>query len=226
MKSAEVALSEARSEAGRHLNAAGDGGVTRGVAHAGGATIPWSEVLALGPTHSFTGKRGRDQGGFFLPPIAGTAFSRYLSAAAQVSEVEVDTRLGRVRVLRTHFAASIGRIYTPALARSQAEGGLVQGIGYALYEERRLDLRDGRVTSGNLEDYRLCGIGDVGELHVEFLPGGFEKVRGKGVGIGELCTLTPAACIANAVHAATRWRPRKLPMRPDRVLAGLAEVQP
>lgn len=194
--------------------------VAGGVAHRDGK-LGWAEILELGPTISATGKRGRDPGGYFLPPILNTAIGRYLTAAVQVSEVEVDTRLGRVRVLQSHVAMNVGRIYSPQLARSQVEGGLIQGIGYALYEERRLDPRHGTLLTGNLEDYRLCGLGDIGEIDVAFLPGGFENARGGGVGIGELCTLAPAATIANAVYDATGWRPTKIPLRPDRVLEGV-----
>lgn len=195
--------------------------IAGGVEHDGGQ-LTWIELLEVAPAISVTGKRGRDQGGFVLPPIADLAFSRYLCAAVQISEVEVDTRLGRVRVLRSACGVNVGKIYSPVLARSQAEGGLIQGIGYALYEERRLDPRHGKLLTGGLEDYRLCGIGDIGEIEVEFLPGGFEKVRGQGVGVGELATLAPAATIANAVYDATGWRPTQIPLRPDRVLAGLA----
>jgi xanthine dehydrogenase YagR molybdenum-binding subunit len=194
--------------------------VPGGVAHRDGK-LGWAEILELGPTISATGKRGRDKGGFFLPPIQNVAIGRYLAAGIQVSEIEVDTRLGRVRVLQSHVAMSVGHIYSPTLARSQVEGGLIQGIGYALYEERRLDPRHGTVLTGNLEDYRLCGMGDIGEIHVEFLPGGFENAKGGGVGLGELCTLPVAATIANAVYDATRWRPTQIPLRPDRVLAGV-----
>jgi len=187
----------------------------------GNTKVTWDELLAIGPTITTTGKRGRDSGGFVTPPVDGAAIGRYLSAAVQISEVEVDTRLGRVRVLQTHAGFSVGKIYSPVLARSQAEGGIVQGIGYAFYEERRLDPRHGTLLTGGLEDYRLPGLGDIGDIHVEFVPGGFDKVRGQAVGIGELCTLAPAATLANAVHDATGWRPRSLPLRPDRVLAGV-----
>lgn len=194
--------------------------VEGGVAHRDG-THTWEQLLELGPTISVTGKRGRDAGGFFLPPVQGAALGRYLAAAVQISEVEVDMRLGRVRMVQTHMAANIGHIYSPTLARSQAEGGIVQGIGYALFEERRIDPRHGTLLTGNLEDYRVCGLGDVGEIHVEFLPGGFENAQGNGVGIGELCTLAPSATIANAVFDATGWRPKRIPLRPDRVLEGV-----
>lgn len=195
--------------------------VAGGIQHREGLT-PWAEVFELAPPLSATGKRGRDRGGFFLPPMMGIAVGRYLSSALQISEVEVDTRLGRVRLLRTIAGFAIGRVYSPMLARSQAEGGLVQGIGYTLCEERRLDPRDGRVLSGNLEDYRLPGLADVGEIDVHFVPGSFEDVIGLGIGVAEIVTLTPGATIANAVRDATLWRPTKIPLRPDRVLAGLA----
>jgi xanthine dehydrogenase YagR molybdenum-binding subunit len=189
----------------------------------GGALTRWAEILEVAPKITTTGKRGRDKGGFFLPPIMDTAIGRYLSAGVQISEVEVDTRLGRVRVLRTHAAYSVGTIYSPKLARSQAEGGIVQGIGYALFEERRLDPRSGALLTGGLEDYRVCGIADIGEIEVEFLPGGYDNVRGGGVGIGELCTLPVAATLANAVHHATGWRPTRIPLRPDLVLEGVRQ---
>lgn len=186
--------------------------------------VPWSEVLAVAPAITTTGKRKRDQGGYFLPPVAGLAIGRHLGAGAQITELEVDTRLGRVRVLRAVAGLSIGKVHSPTLARSQVEGGMIQGLSFALYEERRLDPRDGTLLTGGLEDYRVCGLGDVGALEVHFIPGGFEGVQGRGIGLGELCTLPPAASIANAVAHATGWRPTQIPLRPDRVLAGLASV--
>lgn len=194
-----------------------------GIRHSKGLT-EWAAVFELAPPLSATGKRGRDKGGFFLPPVGGVAVGRYLSSAVQISEVEVDTRLGRVRMIQTLAGYAIGKVYSPILARSQAEGGLVQGIGYSLCEERRLDPRDGRMLTGNLEDYRLPGLADIGELDVHFIPGSFEDVVGEGIGLAEIVTLTPGATIANAIRHATGWRPKQIPLRPDRVLAGLAAV--
>ena len=76
-------------------------------------------------------------------------------------EVEVDTWLGHVRVLNVHTGIAVGKIAAPELARSQAAGSVIQGIGYALYEAREVDPRSGHVLSGGLEDYRIPGIADT-----------------------------------------------------------------
>ncbi|MBW3670295.1 MAG: molybdopterin-dependent oxidoreductase, partial [Acidobacteria bacterium] len=77
-----------------------------------------------------------------------------------VAEVEVDTRLGKIRPLRVWSALAVGRIFVPALARSQVYGGVIQGLGYALYEAKQIDLRTGHNLTANLEDYKIPGIGD------------------------------------------------------------------
>lgn len=204
----------------KHFGLSGARAAAGGVAHSGGL-VPWKEVLAVSPTISVIGRRKRDEGGYFLPPMMGIAIEKALAGSVQVVEVEVDTRLGRLRVLRAWGGFGVGRIVSPALARSQAQGGIIQGISYALYEERRLDPRRGFLLSGGLEDYRIMGIGDLPEIHVHFDETGYEKIRGRSVGLGELVTLAPAAAIGNAVFHATGWRPHELPLRPDRVLQGV-----
>lgn len=204
----------------KHFGLTGARAGAGGVEHAGGK-VPWSEVLAISPKISVIGKRKRDEGGYFMPPAFGIAIEKALAGAVQVMEVEVDTRLGRLKVLRAWGGYGVGRIVSPELARSQAQGGIIQGISYALYEERRLDPQSGYLLSAGLEDYRIMGIGDVGEIHVHFDETGYEKIRGRSVGLGELVTLAPAAAIGNAVFHATGWRPHELPLRPDRVLQGV-----
>ena len=196
-----------------------------GVRHPGGL-VPWAEVLAAVKEPITTlGTRARDRGGWFVPPIVGgLAAGKYVAGAVHVFEVEVDTRLGRTRVLRSFTGVGAGKIMTPTLARSQVLGGVMQAISYALYEERRLDPRSGVLLTGGLEDYRLAGLGDVGEAEVHFEERGFENAGAGGVGLAELITLAPAAAIANAVYAATGFRPRELPIRPDRVLAGMVST--
>ncbi|MFJ4777614.1 molybdopterin-dependent oxidoreductase [Streptomyces sp. NPDC088762] len=170
-----------------------------------------------------TGRRPRDRRGFAVPffTMGGVAIGRGFTGSVQVAEVEVDTRLGRIRPLSVWSGIAAGRIHEDRLARSQCEGAVVQGLGYALYEERRVDPVTGRVLTDNLEDYRLPGIGDTPEITVHFHQEGFEHVPGGGVGLGEIATLPTAACLANAVRDATGWRPYDLPIRPDRLLEGL-----
>lgn len=171
-----------------------------------------------------TGRRPRDHRGFVTPlnlTMGGIAIGRGFTGSVQVAEVEVDTRLGRIRPLRVWSGIAAGRIHEDRLARSQCEGAVVQGVGYALFEERRTDPATGRVLTDNLEDYRVPGIGDTPEITVHFHQEGFEHVPGGGVGLGEIATLPTAAALANAVHDATGWRPYDMPIRPDRLLEGL-----
>jgi xanthine dehydrogenase YagR molybdenum-binding subunit len=157
-----------------------------------------------------------------LSVLQKVGVGRGYTGAVHVTEVEVDTALGKTRVVKVAAGIAAGRPAAPQLARSQCYGGVIQGIGYALYEHREVDTRSGIVLSAGLEDYRIPGIGDVPEIEVHFDKEGFEHVSGGGVGLGELCTLGVAASIGNAVYNATRWRPYDLPIRPDRLLGGLA----
>jgi xanthine dehydrogenase YagR molybdenum-binding subunit len=219
-------------------------GVPAGVEHPGGL-VPWSDVLAVAPELSAIGERGRDvrpwlvpfvleslarrrmfvrgRGGRLWPvpfSVGHTAVDRPRTTAMHVSEVEVDMLLGKVRVLRVWGALAAGRIVVPQLARSQCYGGVIQGIGFALYEQRQHDPLTGLVLTTSLEDYQIPGIGDVPEIDIRFFEQGFEHVRGAAVGLGELSTLAVAASIGNAVFHASGWRPRALPIRPSDVAAG------
>jgi xanthine dehydrogenase YagR molybdenum-binding subunit len=138
-----------------------------------------------------------------------------------VTEVEVDTRLGKIRPLRVWGGIATGRIFAPVLARSQCYGGVIQGLGYALYEQRQLDSKTGHTLSVNLEDYRIPGIGDIPEIEIEFLETGFDHAQGKGVGLSELSTLGVAASVGNAVFHATGWRPYHLPILPEHLVEGV-----
>src|SRR5262249_10842257 len=98
--------------------------------------------------------------------------------------------------------------------------GITQGLGFTLYEERRLDPRGGSLLTAGLEDYRIPGVGDIPEIDVHFLEEGFDHVTGRAVGMAELVILPVAPSICNAVAHATGFRPRELPLRPDRLLQG------
>src|SRR6185503_2831329 len=106
-----------------------------------------------------------------LRMMSGLSTGRGSTGAVHVAEVEVDTRLGRVRVNGVHAGFTVGRVAIPELALAQARGSIIQGIGYALYERREVDQPTGRILSAGLEDYRIAGIADVPEMTVHFDPG-------------------------------------------------------
>jgi xanthine dehydrogenase YagR molybdenum-binding subunit len=214
--------------------------------HAGankdGGDVPWADVIAAAPNLTARAERPKDhlrasRAGKPLEGVGlgGRVIARLLSwsskvgigagytGAVHISEVEVDTRLGRTRVLRAAAGIGAGRVAAPELARSQCYGGLIQGIGYALYEQRQDDTQRGHVLSASLEDYRIPGIADTPDIEIHFDEEGFEHVPGGGVGLGEISTLAVAASIGNAVHNATGWRPHELPIRPDRLLQGMSQ---
>jgi xanthine dehydrogenase YagR molybdenum-binding subunit len=211
-----------------------------GVTHADGH-IPWADAIASAPKLTVVADRPDDvaSASRAVRPWAGTGLAgraadrlgrwllnigtgRGYTGAVHMTQVEIDTLLGKARVLRVAAGIAAGRVAAPELARSQCYGGVIQGIGYALYEQRHDDPQSGIVLSAGLEDYRIPGIGDTPEIEVHFDEEGFEHVRGGGVGMGELSTLAVAASIGNAVHNATGWRPYDLPIRPDRLLEGVS----
>ncbi len=189
----------------------------------GGAVVPWSEVLAALPRMEAIGRRKTDEGGWYIPfVISGTAAGKALGAAVQVSEVVVDTRLGRAVVSKAWIGVACGKVVAPELAASQLRGAVIQGIGYALHEERRLCPNVGRVLTQGLEDYRIPGMGDVPPIDVYFAPYVFEHAEGGSIGMSEVATCPASPSIANAIRHATGWRPTDLPIRPERVWKGLS----
>lgn len=210
-----------------------------GIRYAGGV-LPWSEVIAgtddlrveakRPPDHSVLSRSapramaGAGVLGALFPVMmrlqGPLRIGRGYPGGVQVVEVEVDTKLGRTRVLRVHGGIAAGKLAVPELAAAQARGGIIQGVGFALYEERQFDLDTGLVLSANLEDYRIPGIADMPEIELHFDTEGYEHVPGGGVGLGEVATIPVAAAIANAVYDATGVRQYELPLRPDRVLLG------
>jgi xanthine dehydrogenase YagR molybdenum-binding subunit len=170
-----------------------------------------------------TATRGKDFRRRILPvTMREIQMGRGFSGAVHISEVEVDTRTGKVRALHVWGGIAVGRIVSHELARAQCEGSVIQGIGFALYEQRVLDPSTGHVLTANLEDYRIPQLGDTPEIDIHFHEHGWEHVPGGGIGLGEVATVGVAASIGNAIHHATGWRPLDLPVRPDRVLAGLS----
>ena len=149
--------------------------------------------------------------GFIFPNIGAYTFG------AQACEVEIDEVSGQVRVLRAWSAHDVGRAINPAQIEGQIEGGFVQGMGYALYEEMVWDA--GRVANPTLMDYKLPGVLDSPpEIHPIILEDPEPSGPFGAKGVGEPPLVGAAAVIANAVADAIGNRVRVLPMTPERVL--------
>ena len=121
-----------------------------------------------------------------------------------------------MRVLDYAAVVDCGRAVNPALARTQAEGGIVQGIGMALMEDVTYDAK-GRPMEDSFMQYRIPSRLDVGHLQVEF-EDSFEDLGPYGAkSIGEIVINTPSPAIAHAVYRATGAWQRELPITPQKV---------
>jgi xanthine dehydrogenase YagR molybdenum-binding subunit len=140
----------------------------------------------------------------------------------QFAEVDVDTETGFVTLKKVVAVHDCGLIIDRLTLESQINGGVIIGMGYALYEERVMDDLSGVVLNPNFETYKLSGIADVPEIEVVLL-----NMPERGViGIGEPSTVPTAGAIANAVANALGVRVPNLPITPAKVLAALGKVPP
>jgi len=138
----------------------------------------------------------------------------------QMADVSVDTETGIVKINKMVAIQDCGLIISPTQAKSQVLGAMIMGVSYSLYEEKVMDQATGVMLNTGMDNYRLAGLGDVGELVVHLMTGpGYDE---KGViGIGEPPTVSPGAAISNAVANAIGVRVPHLPLTPDRVLEAL-----
>jgi len=142
---------------------------------------------------------------------------------AQFAEVEVDVETGVVRVLRIVAAHDAGRIINPTLAESQLEGGIIQGLGYALFEERVLDRTNGLVMNPTMHDYKIPTMADIPRIEAFFVAGADPVANHTGArGIAEPPMIPTAPAIAAAVSDAIGTEVGEIPLTPWRVLAALA----
>jgi xanthine dehydrogenase YagR molybdenum-binding subunit len=139
---------------------------------------------------------------------------------AQMADVSVDVETGIVRINKIVAVQDCGLIIDLKTAESQVYGALIMGVCWALYEEKIMDAKTGRMLNPNMEFYRLAGIADIGELVVHMMTGKGYDERGV-IGLGEPPAVSPGAVISNAVANAIGVRVPYLPLTPDRVLAAL-----
>ncbi len=144
---------------------------------------------------------------------------------AQFAEVEVDTETGEIVVKKIVAAHDIGRPLNRKLVENQCHGGIMQGIGMALTEERIVDHNLGKVVNANLHDYKIPTASDTPEIEVIIADNIDTTANNLGVkGVGEPPIIPTAGAIANAVYNAIGVRLHDIPMTPDRVLMAILDA--
>ena len=145
------------------------------------------------------------------PSQPGPAF------ATHIVDVEVDVETGKVDVLGYTAIQDVGKAIHPSYAEGQIQGGVVQGIGWALNEEYVYN-DDGQLVNASLLDYRMPTSLDLPMIDTVMLevpnPGHPYGVRG----VGEVPIVPPAAAVANAIYDAIGIRMTELPMSPAKIL--------
>src|ERR687885_2331166 len=161
-------------------------------------------------------------------PITGRATSQPRGVggafATHVVDVEVDPDTGKVSILRYTAVQDVGRAIHPSYVEGQVQGGVAQGVGWALNEEYIYDQK-GRLDNPGFLDYRCPVASDLPMIETIMVevPNPAHPYGAKGVGEVNICP--PMAAIANAIDAAIGVRMAELPMSPPRVLAAMGKSE-
>ncbi|MBU1677755.1 MAG: xanthine dehydrogenase family protein molybdopterin-binding subunit [Bacteroidetes bacterium] len=177
-------------------------------------SLTWNQVASKieGSQITATGERIKDS------RINGV---RWWISGVQFADVSVDVETGDVKINKIVAVHDCGRPMDRLTLESQVHGGVIQGISYALYEDRILDRNTGIMVNPNLEQYKIAGSLDIPEIDCEIVDFNQSQNASGAVGIGEPATIPTSAAIANAIYNAIGVRVRELPMTPDRILNAL-----
>ena len=185
--------------------------------------LHFKDVLSRMRTEQITATASRsdDYGGF----LNGTWLGYGELGSVQFAEVTVDTETGFVKVDRVVAAHSCGRPLNMAQIESQVNGGIIQGVAYALYENRVMDKETGHQMNANIDFYKMPYSFEIPEIEIEMIEDYGARTSTDATGIGEPANIATAAAIANAVYNAIGIRIYDLPITPARVLAALNKVK-
>ncbi len=173
-------------------------------------TKSWVDACRKIPEESFTVV------GRFNPEYWGEGGSE----AVQFADVEVDVETGQVRVKRVVALQACGQAINRLGVENQIIGGVIQGISFALFEDKLLDPKTGAMLNPNLEQYKILGAADCPEI-IPIIWAEGENLGARS--IGEPPVVPTAGAVANAIANAIGSRVRSLPMTPKRVLAALLD---
>ena len=181
-----------------------------------GGSWPLEEITGLLESGQILGQGSRG------PNPAGM---RILTFGVQVAEVAVDVETGEVRVDKISAIHDVGRVINPLGASSQVEGGVIQGLGHTLSEERLIDPATGTILTQTLDAYKLPTIADVPEIVTDLVDEPDTHLTNLGSkGLGEPPIIPTAAAIANAIRDATGADVRSLPISREEMLRALREA--
>ncbi|HEX7253730.1 MAG TPA: xanthine dehydrogenase family protein molybdopterin-binding subunit [Thermoanaerobaculia bacterium] len=179
--------------------------------------MSWNEACAQLPAEGVSATASRAEN-------HADAWKRFTSGA-QFAEVDVDIETGLVRVKRIVAVHDCGLVVNALTTESQIQGGVIQGLSYALYENRILDRASGHMVNPNVEQYKIAGALDVPQIETVLVPVYDGVNNTHSVGIGEPATVPTAGAIANAVSHAIGARIRRLPITPEAVLEAVDEAR-
>jgi xanthine dehydrogenase YagR molybdenum-binding subunit len=187
-----------------------------------GNSLTFKQAVGRMKTDEIAARAGRnDDYGSDGESKGKKTIERVTYGGVQFVQVAVDTETGIVKVEKVWAVHDCGRPMNPLLLESQINGGILQGISYALYENRVLDRNYGFMLNTNLEQYKILGSRETPEIKVHIIEQYFGLSSTDAGGIGEPSKIAVAAAVANAFYNATGVRIRELPMRPAAVLAAL-----
>jgi xanthine dehydrogenase YagR molybdenum-binding subunit len=181
-----------------------------------GSSWPLTEITGLLEDAQILGKGARG------PNPAGM---QVLTFGVQVAEVAVDVETGEVRVDKIVAIHDVGRVINKLGASSQVEGGIIQGVGHTLSEERITDPATGSILTRTLDAYKMPTIADVPEIVTDLVDVPDPHLTNLGSkGLGEPPIIPTAAAIANAIRDATGADVRSLPISREEMLRALREA--
>src|SRR5205814_7964363 len=169
-------------------------------------------------------KAGRT-GGPIAAEVSINAQGAGAGFATHICDVEVDRETGHVKILRYTAFQDVGRAIHPSYVEGQIQGGVTQGIGWALNEEYVYD-KDGRLDNPGFLDYRIPVASDLPMLEAVMIEVPNPRHPFGARGVGEVPIVPPMAAVANAIARASGTRLRNLPMSPPRLREAIHEPEP
>jgi CO/xanthine dehydrogenase Mo-binding subunit len=159
-------------------------------------------------------------GGPITAQVSLTAQGAGPGFGAHICDVEVDPETGHVTVLRYTAAQDVGKAIHPAYVEGQVQGGVAQGIGWALNEEYVFD-DAGKMENSGFLDYRVPVASDLPMIEAILIEVANPRHPYGAKGVGEVPIVPPLAAVANAVSRAIGVRMTSLPLSPPKVRAAL-----